>query len=76
MFAVLLGDRADAMPGGRMLRVVAGGARWFGALAACLAVLLPRLLLRSSVVLALTLRVVGRRSNTVASAYTVCASRW
>jgi len=51
MFAVLLGDRADAMPGGRMLRVVAGGARWFGALAACLAVLLPRLLLRSSVVL-------------------------
>jgi hypothetical protein len=38
-------------------------------------VLLPRLLLRSSVVLALTLRVVGRRSNTVASAYKVCASR-
>jgi len=75
MFAVLLGDRADAMPGGRMLRVVAGGARWFGALAACLAVLLPRLLLRSSVVLALTLRVVGRRLNAVAPASKVDSSQ-
>ncbi|ALE57731.1 hypothetical protein AC233_24930 [Burkholderia sp. HB1] len=75
MFAVLLGDRADAMPGGRMLRVVAGGAQWFGALAACLALLLPQSLLRSGVVLALTLRVVARRLNAVAPASKVDSSR-
>ncbi|PTQ91650.1 hypothetical protein C8K18_12724 [Paraburkholderia sp. GV068] len=75
MFAVLLGDRADAMPGGWMLRVVAGGARWFGALAACLAVLLPQALLRSDVVLALTLRLIGWRLNAVAPASKVDSSR-
>jgi hypothetical protein len=49
MFAVLLDDRADAVPGGRELRVVAGGARWFGVLAACLVLLLTRLLRLSRV---------------------------
>jgi hypothetical protein len=58
-----------------VLRVLAGGARWFGVLAALPALLLPQSLLRSDVVLALTLRVVGRRLNAVAPASKVDSSQ-